>query len=86
MSEYPFGEVRRVCYQDGAGNLKTVRARLLEPDPERHPTAVVLLEISASSGDSRGAYLPLQAWQMSEVTPLRPPVLPPSPDGAPWYG
>jgi hypothetical protein len=83
--ELPFGEMRRVRYQDGAGNVRTVRAKLMKPDSERHPSAVVLLEISAPSDDGCGAYLPLQGWQLAEISPLRPPALPPSPDGALWY-
>lgn len=66
MTEYPFGEVRRVRYRDGAGNVKTVRAKLLKPDPARHPTAVVVLEVS----ESEKAHLPLQLCQVMGHEPV----------------
>lgn len=72
MSEYPFGEVRRVRYQDGAGNVQTVRAKLLKPDPVKHPGAVVVLEIS----ESEKAHLPLQKWQFMRHEPVPKPLAP----------
>lgn len=86
MSEYPFGEVRRVRYQDGAGNIRTVRAKLIEPDTEEQPWVAVLLEISAPDADSPGAYLALYGWQLTEICDDPPLPLPPTSSHAPWFG
>ena len=72
MTDYPFGEVRRVRYRDGAGNVKTVRAKLLKPDPARHPAAVVVLEVS----ESEKAHLPLRRWQVMGHEPVPGPLTP----------
>lgn len=72
MTEFPFGKVRRVRYRDEAGGIKTVRARLLQPDPQKHPEAAVVLEISASVK----AHLPLRSEQVLAHEPAPGPLPP----------
>ncbi|QQS26855.1 hypothetical protein IPM44_04035 [bacterium] len=86
MTDIPFGERRRVRYQDEAGNTRTVRARLIKPNPAKQPDVVVVLEISASDDDHAGAYLVLKQGQLLEIYADRPLPLPPMPNHAPWFG
>jgi hypothetical protein len=86
MIEIPFGECRRVRYQDEAGNTRTVRARLIKPNPAKQPDVVVVLEISAADNDHLGAHVVLQHGQLLEICVERPVPLPPMPNHAPWLG
>lgn len=72
MAEYPFGQVRRVRYLDDGGQIKVVRAKLLAPNPDTHPLADVVLEISASVK----AHLPLRSEQVLAHEPAPGPLPP----------